>query len=82
MITQVAGRAGRGDKEGKVIIQSYTPNHPSLRYAANNDYIGMFKEEIAIRKSMMYPPFGTILLIRGISKDEKKLKEFMKYLAN
>ena len=82
LITQVAGRAGRGDKEGKVIIQSYTPNHPSLRYSANNDYIGMFKEEIAIRKSMMYPPFGTILLIRGISKDEKKLKEFMKSVAN
>lgn len=82
LITQVAGRAGRGDKEGKVIIQSYTPNHPSLKYAIDNDYVGMFKEEISIRKSMGYPPFGTILLIRGISKNEEKLKKFMKSIAN
>ncbi|MGG7077424.1 primosomal protein N' [Clostridium sardiniense] len=81
VITQVAGRAGRGDKEGKVIIQSYTPNHPSLKYAIDNDYVGMFKEEIAIRKGMGYPPFGKILLIRGISKNEEKLKEFMKSIA-
>ena len=40
--------------------------------------MGMFKEEIAVRKAMRYPPFGKILLIRGISKDEEKLKEFMK----
>ena len=78
LITQVSGRAGRGDKEGKVIIQSYTPNHPSLKYVINNNYMGMFKEEIAVRKAMKYPPFGKILLIRGISKDEEKLKEFMK----
>lgn len=81
VITQVAGRAGRGDKEGKVIIQSYTPNHPSLKYAIENDYLGMFKEEIAIRKGMGYPPFGKILLIRGISKNEEKLKRFMKSVA-
>lgn len=81
VITQVAGRAGRGDKEGKVIIQSYTPNHPSLKYAIDNDYVGMFKEEIAIRKGMGYPPFGKILLIRGISKNEEKLKGFMKSIA-
>ncbi|GAA0069444.1 primosomal protein N' [Clostridium sardiniense] len=81
VITQVAGRAGRGDKEGKVIIQSYTPNHPSLKYAIDNDYVGMFKEEIAIRKGMGYPPFGKILLIRGISKNEEKLKKIMKSIA-
>lgn len=81
VITQVAGRAGRGDKEGKVIIQSYTPNHPSLKYAIDNDYVGMFKEEIAIRKGMGYPPFGKILLIRGISKNEEKLKKFMESIA-
>ncbi|MGL4570952.1 MAG: primosomal protein N' [Clostridium sp.] len=78
LITQVAGRAGRGDREGKVIIQSYTPNHPSLKYVINDDYTGMFKEEIAVRKAMGYPPFGKILLIRGISKNEEKLKEFIK----
>ncbi|MEG1001917.1 MAG: primosomal protein N' [Clostridium sp.] len=78
LITQVAGRAGRGDREGKVIIQSYTPNHPSLKYVINNDYTGMFKEEIAVRKAMGYPPFGKILLIRGVSKNEEKLKEFIK----
>ncbi|WP_024614599.1 primosomal protein N' [Clostridium sp. Ade.TY] len=77
-ITQVAGRAGRGDKKGKVIIQTYDPENPSLNYAVNNDYIGMFKEEISIRKQMGYPPFEKIILIRGISKDEKNLEDFMK----
>ncbi|MFC4780585.1 primosomal protein N' [Eubacterium multiforme] len=81
LITQVAGRAGRGDKEGKVIIQTYNPDHPSLKYVVNNDYKDMFKEEIGIRKNMGYPPFGKILLIRGISKEEEKLKKFMNSLG-
>ena len=78
IITQVAGRAGRGDKKGKVIIQTYDPGNPSLNYAINNDYIGMFKDEISLRQQMGYPPFEKIILIRGISKDEKSLECFMK----
>lgn len=78
LITQVGGRAGRGDKEGKVIIQTYTPEHYSLRYAINYDYEGFYEEEFTIRGLMKYPPFGKILLINGTSKNEELLINFMK----
>ncbi|MDO5517679.1 MAG: primosomal protein N' [Clostridium sp.] len=80
IITQVAGRAGRGEDEGRVIVQSYTPNHYSLNYAKEEDYEGLFKEEINIRRLMGNPPFGKILLIGGSSKSEEKLKNFMNNL--
>lgn len=77
IITQVAGRAGRGEKKGKVVIQTYTPNSLSLQYAIENNYNDLYNEEIKVRKIMNYPPFSTIFLINSISKDERKLKEFM-----
>ena len=77
IITQVAGRAGRGEKKGKVVIQTYTPNSLSLQYAIENNYNDLYNEEIKVRKIMNYPPFSTIFLINSISKDEGKLKEFM-----
>lgn len=77
IITQVAGRAGRGEKKGKVVIQTYTPNNLSLQYAIENNYNDLYNEEIKVRKIMNYPPFSTIFLINSISKDERKLKEFM-----
>ncbi len=80
IITQVAGRAGRGEDEGKVIVQSYTPNHYSLNYAKDENYEGLFKEEINVRRLMGNPPFGKILLIGGSSKNEEKLKNFMNNL--
>lgn len=80
IITQVAGRAGRGSDEGKVIVQSYTPEHYSLNYAKEGNYEGLFKEEIKLRRLMGNPPFGKILLINGFSKYEEKLKKFMNNL--
>ncbi|HCW53212.1 MAG TPA: primosomal protein N' [Clostridium sp.] len=80
IITQVAGRAGRGEDDGKVIVQSYTPNHYSLNYAKDENYKGLFKEEINLRRLMGNPPFGKILLIGGSSKNEEKLKKFMNNL--
>lgn len=80
IITQVAGRAGRGDMKGKVIVQTYTPDNASLNYAINNEYDELFKEEIKVRKAMKYPPFSTILLINGQSKIEEKLIKFMNIL--
>lgn len=82
IITQVAGRAGRGDKRGKVIVQTYTPENASLNYAINNDYDELFREEIRVRKIMNYPPFSTILLINGQSKMEDKLIKFMNRFKN
>lgn len=77
IITQVAGRAGRGEDEGKVIVQSYTPDHYSLKYSKEQNYEDLFKEEINLRRLMGNPPFGKILLINVSSKFEEKLKTFM-----
>lgn len=77
IITQVAGRAGRGDKQGEVLIQAYTPQHYSLQYAVNYDYEGFYEKEFTVRAMMKYPPFGKLLLINGTSKKEDLLKNFM-----
>ena len=82
IITQVAGRAGRGEKQGKVIIQTYTPEHYSLKYAVNYDYEGFYEKEFTVRALMKYPPFGKILLINGISKKEDLLRNFMHKISN
>ncbi|MGL4108066.1 primosomal protein N' [Clostridium sp. LP20] len=81
IITQVSGRAGRGEKKGKVVLQTYTPHSPTIKYALENNYDELYNEEIKVRKSMNYPPFSTILLINGLSKDENKLKFFMNTLS-
>ena len=80
IITQVAGRAGRGEKEGEVIVQTYTPEHYSLQYAKKYDYEDFYEKEFTIRAMMGYPPFGRILLINGIGKNEDELKKQMIFL--
>ncbi|MGG5462366.1 primosomal protein N' [Clostridium sp. B9] len=80
LITQVSGRAGRGDKKGEVVIQSYSPEHYALTCAKNNDYDDFFKREIAIRKVMGYPPFDDLFLINLSGKGEIKIKLFAKKL--
>ncbi|MBC8062601.1 MAG: primosomal protein N' [Clostridiaceae bacterium] len=70
LLTQVSGRAGRGKKPGKVIIQTYNPEHYSLRYAAQNNYMGFYEEDITIRKNLNYPPYSNILALNFSSKNE------------
>jgi primosomal protein N' (replication factor Y) len=57
LLTQVAGRAGRGELGGRVLIQTYYPEHYALRHAREQDYIGFYEEEIRFRERMGYPPF-------------------------
>jgi primosomal protein N' (replication factor Y) len=76
LITQVSGRAGRGSKSGKVILQTYEPEHYSIIHAINNNYYEFFKQELILRKEFKYPPYIKILYIDTKSKDEKNLKEF------
>ena len=63
ILTQVAGRAGRGESPGEVIMQSYDPDHPALRCAADQDYAAFFALEAADRRELAYPPFGHLVEI-------------------
>jgi len=64
ILTQVSGRAGRGDRPGKVLLQTLSPDSPCIRKAAEHDYAGFMKEELAAREAMGYPPYGRMLLLR------------------
>ena len=64
LLNQVAGRAGRGEKQGKVIIQGFNINHYSIVCASKHDYIGFYNEEMRIRKSLVYPPFCNLAFAR------------------
>ena len=72
LLTQVGGRAGRGDQKGEVIIQTYTPEHYSIQAAAGQDYISFYKEELEFRRELSYPPFNFLvrLLVAGADEDE------------
>jgi primosomal protein N' (replication factor Y) len=63
ILTQVAGRAGRGERPGEVIMQSYNPEHPVLRFAAAQDYAAFFRHESSERRELAYPPFGRLVEI-------------------
>ena len=63
LITQVAGRSGRGEKAGRVLIQTYYPEHYALRHAVNQDYEGFYAEEIKYRERLGYPPFCVLASI-------------------
>ncbi|MGH4050495.1 MAG: primosomal protein N' [Clostridium sp.] len=73
LITQVSGRAGRGSKEGNVVIQTYNADNLTLQYAAENDYASFYKNEIMMRRAMDYPPFTSILVINLSSENEALL---------
>lgn len=73
LITQVSGRAGRGNKKGNVVVQTYSPDNYSIICASENDYIKFYKQEIEIRKLMVYPPFSDILSINMSCEDENLL---------
>ncbi len=71
LVTQVAGRTGRGDRGGKVIVQSYEPNHYAIEYASHHDYEAFYKKEINLREQFLYPPFSNIIKILIIGDVEK-----------
>ena len=75
MLVQASGRAGRGNIAGEVVIQTYNPDHYSIQSASKGDYEGFYKQEIAYRDLLMYPPIANILAILVTSKDEDKAKK-------
>ncbi len=75
LITQVAGRSGRADESGKVVLQTYSPTNSILRFAINYDYKGFFANEISLRKATGFPPFTKIVrILISSEKDEKALE--------
>ena len=75
LLTQAAGRAGRGDKPGEVVIQTYQPEHYSIVHAANQDYLGFYEEEITYRDFMRYPPVAHMLGVLITSREQEQGRE-------
>jgi len=75
MMTQVAGRAGRSEKRGKVIIQTYNPDHNTIQQVTNNDFIGMYNEQLYERRIYKYPPYFRLIKLTLKHRDFDKLKE-------
>ncbi len=72
LLTQVAGRSGRAEEPGKVVLQTYSPEHPVLRYAINYDYVNFFKQEISIRKATAFPPFTDVVRVLISSENDEQ----------
>ena len=76
LITQVAGRAGRGDIRGEVIIQTHNPENETILYAANRDYDGFSKFDLEFRELLDYPPYTHLITVFFRGEDESKLAEY------
>jgi primosomal protein N' (replication factor Y) len=80
-LTQVAGRSGRGRELGRVLVQTYMPDHYVFRYLVAHDYDGFIKEELEFRRQLRYPPFARIVLASCVSRDRDRLNVFMEEWA-
>ena len=81
-MTQVAGRAGRGDTPGKVIVQTYSPEHPVIQAVKTHDYHSFSTAELKDREELNYPPYGNLILIKLSSIDERKVQQTAEKLAD
>ena len=80
LLTQAAGRAGRGEKKGEVVIQTYSPEHYSIQTAARQDYQAFYTEEMNYRELMGYPPAEHLMAVLVACEDEALLEKGMHYL--
>lgn len=85
LITQVSGRSGRhikeGESAGKVLIQTFNPEHPSIVYAQKNDFVGFAELELSHRQVLTYPPFGKLISVRFQARDQQKVQEIAKLFS-
>lgn len=81
LLTQAVGRSGRGNRKGEAIIQTYHPEHYSIRASAVQDYEAFYREEEGYRTMMDYPPFAHMLSVLAFGEDEQLLEEGMNYIA-
>ncbi len=82
LLVQVAGRAGRGDKPGRVLVQTYAPDHPAIELAARHDTKGFVERELVDRKELRYPPFARLALVRIDDTDEAAAQDAAAMLAD
>ncbi|MBI2947859.1 MAG: primosomal protein N' [Verrucomicrobia bacterium] len=81
LLTQVSGRAGRGDVEGEVFVQSFTPFHPAIQYARRHDFNGFYEQEIEFRAQLKYPPVTRAAMLTLKGRNEEKVKFLAEHLA-
>jgi primosomal protein N' (replication factor Y) len=74
LLTQVSGRAGRGDVEGEVVVQAFTPFHPAIQCARRHDFLSFYEQEIEFRKQLNYPPFSRIALLTLRGRNDDKVR--------
>ncbi len=74
LLTQVSGRAGRGDVEGEVFVQAFTPFHPAIQFARRHDFAGFYEQEIDFREQLKYPPLSRVALLTIKGRNEEKVK--------
>jgi primosomal protein N' (replication factor Y) (superfamily II helicase) len=82
LITQVAGRAGRGAEPGRVLVQSYNPEHYAIGCAIANDHQGFVEQELALRRELGYPPYGHLAMVRTEDAAEEKSLAAAKAMAD
>ncbi len=81
LISQVGGRAGRGERPGRVIIQTHQPDHDSIRLAEKNDFHGLYQQELKLRRGLGYPPFGRLINLRIEGEREDSVIEAAQRIA-
>ena len=82
LVTQVAGRAGRGDTEGKVVLQTYNPDHYSIIHATKHDYENFYNTEVGLRKVFLYPPFINLISILIYGENQQMVGKISKEIYN
>ena len=81
LLSQVAGRAGRGERPGRVIFQTFQPNHPSVACAERHDYEAFYRAELKERELLGYAPYGQLVAVRADATDERRAREAIERLA-
>jgi primosomal protein N' (replication factor Y) (superfamily II helicase) len=82
ILAQVAGRAGRGETPGRVILQTYNPGHFSIEAARHQDYGAFYRQEIEFRKALGYPPFARMIQLRISGRDPKRTAAHARHLGD
>jgi len=82
LLVQVAGRAGRGDAPGRVLVQTYAPEHAAIRYGIRHDVMAFLDDELENRRELLYPPFSRMALVRVDATEEEAACEGARRLAD